>query len=106
MRSASSAGNSETSRKLSTCRFGSTSTCTGASGLMSLIATNSSDWFTYAPCAAMPQKRQSARCSGKDPLLGDGGRADADELADGRIDEPRRVVVAVAATGPVDEHVV
>ena len=41
---------------------------------------------------------------GKDPLLGDGRRADADELADRRVDEPRRVVVAVAAAGSVDEH--
>ena len=31
-------------------------------------------------------------------------RAHADELADGRVDEPRRVVVAVAAAGAVDEH--
>ena len=31
-------------------------------------------------------------------------RADADELADGRVDEERRVVVAVPAAGAVDEH--
>src|SRR3954453_12337718 len=51
----------------------------------------------------MLQKRQSSRCFGKDSLLCDGRRAHADERADRGINKPGRVVVAVAAPGPVDE---
>ena len=46
--------------------------------------------------------RQAA--TAKDPLLGHRVRADAHERPDRRVDEERRVVVAVAAAGPVDEH--
>ena len=49
-------------------------------------------------------RRGSPQRGSEDPLLRDGGGADAHQLADGRVDEPRRVVVAVAAAGPVDEH--
>src|ERR1017187_7563408 len=104
MRFASSASNSETSRKVSTWRSGSTSTWTGASGLMSLIATKPSARWTWSPSRTSMQNRQSSGCGGKDPLLGDTGRAHADELSDRRVDEPRRVVVAVAAAWAVDEH--
>src|SRR5690349_19189981 len=104
MRFASRASNSETSRNVSTWCSGSTSTCTGACGLMSLIATNPLPLCTYAPSRAMLQKRQSSRRFGKDPRLRHGRCAHAHELAHRRVDEPRRVVVAVAATGAVDEH--
>ena len=96
-----------TRRRRGTCRRGApgcTSTCTGACGLMSLIATNPSPRCTWSPSRTSVQKRQSSRCGGKDSLLGDRGGPNADELADRRVDEPRRVVVAVAAAGPVDEH--
>jgi hypothetical protein len=49
--------------------------------------------------------RQNKQSSGsEDPLLGDPGRADADELAHRRIDQPGGIVVAVTATGAIDEH--
>src|SRR5262249_25170076 len=47
------------------------------------------------------QKRQSSGSA--DPLLGHRGAAYADECTDRRVDEPRRVVVAVAAAGAVHE---
>src|SRR5437867_12642088 len=40
----------------------------------------------------------------EDPLLRDPCRAHAHELAYLRADEPRRIVVPVAAARPVDEH--
>src|SRR3954471_15978336 len=81
-----------------------TSTCTGACGLMSLIATKPSAASTWSPSRKSRQNRQSSRGGGKDPFLGHAGRADPDELSDRRVDEPGRVVVAVAATWAVDEH--
>src|SRR4051812_12700746 len=81
-----------------------TSRWTGACGLMSRIATKPSAACTWSPSRTRLQKRQSSCGSGKDPLLRHGVGAHRDELADGSIDEPRRVVVAVAAAGPVDEH--
>src|SRR5437764_11343717 len=104
MRRDSFASKAPTSRKVSTWRSGITSTCTGAFGLMSLIATKPFALCTYAPSRAMLQKRQSSCGFGTDPLLRDGGRAHADERADRRVDEPRRVVVTVAAAGSVHEH--
>src|SRR5262245_314281 len=80
------------------------SRCTFACGLMSLIATNPFALLTYAPARTMSQNRQSSRCDGMDPLVGDGLRAHAHKVADRRVDEERRVVVAVAAARAVDEH--
>src|SRR5690348_11882326 len=74
---------------------------------MSAIATNPSAARRWSPPATSLQNRQSSRGPGKDPLPGHAVRENVDELADRRIDEPRRVVVAVSAPGPVDEdHVV
>src|SRR5712691_7094546 len=54
---------------------------------------------------AILQKMQSGSKSGsEDPLLRHGSAPHGHELADGRVDEPRRVVVAVAPAGTVDEH--
>src|SRR5690349_19053697 len=78
--------------------------CTGACGLMSLIATKPFAWCTYAPWRAMSQKRQPSRRCGKDTLLRHARAAHRNQLADRRVDEPRRVVVAVAPAGPVDQH--
>src|SRR3954452_24142542 len=102
MRFASSGGNSPTSRNVATCRSGSTSRCVSARGLMSWIATKPSPFATWSPSRTSLQKRQSS--SSEDPLLRHRCAADAHELADGRIDQPGRVVVAVAAARPVDEH--
>src|SRR2546423_1781206 len=71
---------------------------------MSLIATNPFALCTYAPCWTMLQKRQSSRRFGKDSLLRHACTAHLDEAADGCIDEPRRVVVSIAAARTVDEH--
>src|SRR3954451_11945033 len=103
MRLDSLASKASISRKVSTWRSGSTRTCTGACGLMSLIATKPFALCTYAPSGAMLSNRQSSRCFGTDSLLRRGGGADANERPDGRVDEPRRVVVAVAAARRVDE---
>src|SRR6266576_4922094 len=104
MRFDSFASKASTSRKVSTWRSGITRTWTGAFGLMSLIATKPLPLCTYAPSRAMLQKRQSSCCFGNDSLLGDPGGADAHERADGRVDQPGRVVVAVPAARAVDEH--
>src|SRR5512140_635373 len=69
---------------------------------MSAIATKPSAACTWSPSRTSMQKRQPSR-GGKDALLGDARGADADELADRRLDEPRRVVVAVPTAGAVDE---
>src|SRR4051794_16009850 len=103
MRFDSFASKAATSRKVSTWRSGITRTWTGACGLMSLIATKPLPLCTYAPSRAMLQKRQPSCCFGKDPLRGEAGGTNAYERADGRVDEPRRVVVAVPAAGAVDE---
>src|SRR5881409_2350565 len=71
---------------------------------MSLIATNPFAFRTYVPSRTMLQKRQSSGGDGKYSLLGHGPRTDLHELADRCVHEERRVVVAIAATGPVDEH--
>src|SRR5947209_15021804 len=71
---------------------------------MSLIATKPSSALTWSPSRYRLQKRQSSCGVGKDPLLGDGLCADMHQFADRRVDEPRRVVVAVAAPRTVDEH--
>src|SRR5580765_2033965 len=104
MRLDSLASKASTSRKVSTCRSGSTSTCTGACGLMSLIATKPFALCTYAPSRAMLQKRQSSRCFGTDALLRRRRPAHPHERADRRVDQPRRIVVAIATARPVDEH--
>src|SRR5829696_2850812 len=72
---------------------------------MSRIATNPSPAWTWSPSRTRLQKRQSPSGS-EDPLLGDRPAANWHEAADGRgrIDEPRRVVVAVPSPWPVDEH--
>src|SRR5919206_3664758 len=102
IRFASSAEKEPTSLNVSTWRSGITSRCVSALGAMSRIATNPSPRATWSPSRARRQKRQSSGSA--DPLLGHLGAADADELAHRRGDEPRRVVVAVPAAGPVDEH--
>src|SRR5438270_505245 len=101
MRLSSSAENSAMSWKLATCRSGMTSRCVGACGLMSRMATKPSTAATWSPSRYSLQKRQSSGSA--DPLLRHRFAADADELADGRVDEPRRVVVAVPAAGAIDE---
>src|SRR5689334_9138406 len=101
MRFDSSAGNSEISRKLETWRSGSTSRCVSALGAMSRMATNPSASWTWSPSRTSWQNRQSSGSA--DPLLGHLGAAHVHELADRRVDEPRRVVVAVAASRAVDE---
>src|SRR5690348_864375 len=83
------------------------STCTSAFGAMSWIAKKPSSRRTNLAGEsprAIAQKMQSS--GSEDSFLGHRGRADADELARGQRarDEPGRVVVAVAAPGPVDEH--
>src|SRR6266478_4763336 len=52
----------------------------------------------------MLQKRQSSGGDGKDALRRDCLRPYLNELADRRVDEERRVVVAIAAARAVDEH--
>src|SRR5262245_36953938 len=101
MRFDSSAGKSEISRKLDTWRSGRTSRCVSAFGAMSLIATKASPSWTCSPSRTSWQNRQSSGSA--DPLLRHLGGPHPDELADRRLDEPRRVVVAVAPTGAVDE---
>src|SRR5436305_14505437 len=97
----SSADSSSISRNVEMWRSGITSRWTSASGLMSCSAAKPSALATWSPSRASRQKRQS---SGSEyPLLRDGRAADADELADRRVDEPRRIVVAVAAAGAVDQ---
>src|SRR3954467_1738036 len=104
MRLDSLASKASTSRKVSTWRSGSTSTCTGACGLMSWIATKPFALCTYAPSRAMLQKRQPSRCDGNDSLLRYAPPANANERAYGRVDGKRRVVVPVPAPGSIDEH--
>src|SRR5438067_8926396 len=89
------------SRKVSTWRSGMTSRWSSAFGLMSRMATNPSVFATWSPSRYSRQKRQSS--GSEDSLLGDRPRAHAHELADRSVEEPRRIVVAVAAPGPVDE---
>src|SRR5262249_5082684 len=103
IRSSSAASNSSISRKLAMWCSGITSRCVWACGLMSRIATRPSVAATWSPSRYSVQKRHSGS-GGTDALLGDGGAPDADVRADRRVDEPRRVVVAVAAAGAVDEH--
>ena len=97
IRPASSSGKASTSRNVSTCRSGSTRRCVSAIGLMSRIATNPSAACTWSPSATSRQNRQFSGGDGKDALLGDSDGARVQELADLAVDEPRRVVVAVAA---------
>src|SRR5215470_12661437 len=104
MRCDSSAGNAEISRKLATCRSGSTSRCVSAFGAMSRIATKPSAAWRWSPSRTSWQKRQSS--GSEDPLLRDGAGTDPDDPADRGLDEPRRVVVAVASAGAVDQHLV
>src|SRR4051812_39289735 len=68
---------------------------------MSRIATKPSLFATWSPSSTSWQNRQSS--GSDDPLLGDLDATDADEPADGRVDEPWRVVVPVAASGAIDE---
>src|SRR5262245_55488829 len=106
MRPASSSGKAETSLNVSTWRSGRTSRWVSATGLMSRIATKPSAAWTWSPSATSRQKRHSSRGDGKDALLRQADSTGADELAYRRVDEPGRVVVAVAAARPVDQHVV
>ena len=71
-----------------------------AFGAMSRIATKPSATGTWSPSRTSVQKRQR---QAQDTLFGDGRPANGDELAHRRVDEPGRVVVAVAAAGTVDE---
>src|ERR671911_432126 len=70
---------------------------------MSFTATKPSPSWTWSASATSLQKRQSG-CDTDNPLFTHLDRADADELTDGRVDEPRRIVVAVAPSGAVDEN--
>src|SRR2546421_5316956 len=72
-----------------------------AFGLMSRIATNPSPTRTWSPSRTSRQNRQSSRSD--DPLLRHRCGARAYERPDGRVEEPGRVVVSVAASGSVDE---
>src|SRR6187455_3151807 len=94
------------SRNVSTCRSGRTSRWVSEMGLMSRIATNPSAACTWSPSATSRQNRQFSGCDGKDPLLGDSDCAGFQKLSDVAVDEPRRVVVAVPTTGPIDEHAI
>src|SRR5262245_5609494 len=69
---------------------------------MSRIATKPSAAWAWSPSWARRQKRQSGG-NGEHPLVADTGRAGAHELSDGRVEQPRRVVVAVAPPGPVHQ---
>ena len=82
-----------------------TSRCTGACGLMSRIATNPSvacDVVAVAVRAGKTGNRHAARPRIPSSVTALG--PDTDELADRRVDEEGRVVVAVAAARAVDEH--
>src|ERR1700751_2142306 len=102
MRLSSPSLNSAMSWKLAMWCSGMTSRWTGACGLMSRMATKPSIAATCSPSRYSVQKRQSS--ARENPLPGDGRAADGEELADRSVDEPGRVVVAVAAAGAVDEH--
>src|SRR5436190_16158369 len=81
-----------------------TSRWTSAFGLMSSIATNPSARLTTVAGTSPRTIWQKTHSSGsEDPLLGDRRAARPYEVADAALDEPGRVVVAVAAAGPVDE---
>jgi hypothetical protein len=56
--------------------------------------------------ATSVQKRQFSRGDGKDPLLRDTDGPRMQKLSDLAGDEPRRVVVAVATTWPIDENAI
>src|SRR6476646_3501397 len=71
---------------------------------MSLIATNPLARWTYDPWRAMLQKRHPSRCFGTNPLLSHAQASNCDQLTDRRVDEPRRVVVAVPPAGSVDQN--
>ena len=102
------AESSPMSRNVSRCRSGMTSTWTSAFGLMSSIAMKPSARLTTVagssprddPAEDAVRVAHAARI----PSSVTARAAHADELADRRVDEPRRVVVAVAPAGPVDEH--
>src|SRR3982751_3302574 len=96
----------EMSLNVSTCRSGMTSRWTGARGWMSRIATKPSVALTWSPSRYRRQNRQSSPSGSDDPLLHDGARADTNQLSDRRVDQPGRVVGAVAAARAVDEHLV
>src|SRR6266545_2488203 len=87
--------NAEMSLNVSTCHSGMTSRWTGARGWMSRMATKPSVALTWSPSRKSLQKRQSSASGSEDPLLDDGARADANEVADRRVHEPGRVVGAV-----------
>ena len=70
---------------------------------MSRIATKPSVFATWSPSRASC-RRGSRQATREDPLLRDGASGDRYELAERTVDEPGRVVGAVAAAGPVDEH--
>src|SRR5207247_2838863 len=53
---------------------------------------------------ASARRRRVDASGSEDPLLRDRPRADTDELADGRIDQPGRIIVAVAEAGANDAH--
>src|SRR5436309_15233243 len=68
---------------------------------MSRIATKPSASWTCSPSWKRLQKRQSS--GSDDPPFRDRAAADVQELADVALDEPGRIVVAVATPGAVDE---
>src|SRR5579862_3588662 len=103
IRLSSSASNCAISWKLAMCRSGMTSRCVCACGLMSRMATSPSVEATWSPSRKSVQKRQSGS-GGTNAFLRDRDAPNADECADRCVDEPRRIVVAVAATRAVDEH--
>ena len=90
------------SRNVSTWRSGRTSRCVSACGLMSRIGDEPVRLRDVVALADELAEETVVR-QREDALLRHRGAADADELADGRVDEPGRVVGAVPAARPIDE---
>ena len=99
---ASSAGNSPMSRKVSTCRSGITSRCVSACGLMSRSATKPSalcDVIALVERACRTDSRQAATI----PSSVTAAARTRISSPTSPLDEPWRVVVPVATSGPIDE---
>ena len=85
------------------CRSGMTSRCVCACGLMSRMATSRRSRRRGRPRGRACRRGSRAQAA-RMPSSVTRRAANADECADRCIDEPRRIVVAVAATRAVDEH--
>ena len=71
-----------------------------------LIATKPSAVWTWSPSSTRRQNRQLSGGDGKHSLLGDSDGPRPQELADLALEEPRRVVVGIAAPRAVDQHAI